>query len=104
MASNATQVSCIDEELMLGDSHGNDVGDMVIRHGISVAVPVDEAINTADAVNDASSVVWVTRQRYEMRFLLSEAIERSDAMTRTAVAGVVEPVVELSFEVFDSAE
>jgi len=63
MASNAAQIGSVDKELVLGDSHWNDVGDVVVRDSIAIAAPVNETINTADAIDDASGVVGVGGQR-----------------------------------------
>ena len=58
------EVGGVDEELVLGDAHRQDVGDVLVGHGVAVAVPGDEAVDVADAVDDARGVVGVARQRH----------------------------------------
>lgn len=63
MASDAAQIGAVDEQLVLGDAHGQDVGDMVVGHRVAIALPVDEAVDAADSVGDAGSVVVMRRKR-----------------------------------------
>ncbi len=41
----------VDEELILSDTNGQDVGHVVIGDGIAIAIPVDEAIDSANTVD-----------------------------------------------------
>ncbi len=61
MASDAAQIGAVDEQLVLGDAHGQDVGDMVVGHRVAIALPVDEAVDAADSVGDTGGIVVVRR-------------------------------------------
>src|SRR5262249_3357697 len=52
VARDAGQVGGVDEELALRDADRQDVGDVVVGHGVGVAFPGDETIDGADAVHD----------------------------------------------------
>lgn len=53
VARHETEVGGVDEELVLGDADGEDLGDVVVGDGVAVAVHGDEAVGAADAVEDA---------------------------------------------------
>jgi len=61
VTSNALEVGTVDDELALGDAHGEQIGDVVVADGVPVALPIDEAIDAADAVSDLRRVVGVAR-------------------------------------------
>src|SRR5262249_57091860 len=76
VAGDAAEVGGVDEQLALGDAHGQDVGHVLVGDGVAVAFPVDEAVDAANAVGDAGGVVGVARERNELVFLLlGEALE-----------------------------
>ena len=104
VARDAGEVCGVDEELALGDADGQDIGHVVVGHGVGVALPGDEAVDRADAVDDARGVVGVARQRHEVRSLAGEAIERGLAMAAALVCDVVEPARELGSQVLEVAE
>src|SRR2546428_469666 len=45
MMSDACQVGGIDEQLPLGDAYGEDVRHVVVGDRVSIALPVDEAVD-----------------------------------------------------------
>lgn len=96
VACNAGQVGGVDEELLLGDADGEEIGDVVVGDGVGIPFPSDEAIDGADAVNDARRVVRMARQRHEVLALLVEALEGCLSITTTLVDNGVEPVRELA--------
>lgn len=51
------EIGAVDEELVLGDAHGQDLGDVVVWDGVLIPVPGDEAVDGADAVDDPGGVV-----------------------------------------------
>ena len=104
VACDAGEVGGVDEELALGDADRQDVGDVVIGHGVGVAFPGDEAVDGADAVDDPRGVVGVARQGHEALALTGEAIERRLAMPASLVDDGVEPVGELRPQVLEVAE
>jgi hypothetical protein len=61
VARDAGEIRGVDEELPLRDADGQDVGDVVVRDGVAVALPVDEAVDAADAVDDAGCIVRMPR-------------------------------------------
>jgi hypothetical protein len=101
MTGNAGEVSRVDEELVLGDPNGKDIGDVVVGYSVAVSIPVDETINAADAIDDTGSIVGMTWKGHQMFMLVGEAVERRCAMVLTTVDDVIEPVIELGFEVVD---
>ena len=76
VARDAGEVGGVDEELALGDADRQDVGDVVVGDGVGVALPGDEAVDGAEAVDDARGVVGVARQGHEVLALAGEAVER----------------------------
>lgn len=62
VACDALQVGRIDEELALGHAHRQQIGDVIVRNGVPIALPVDETVDAADAVHDTGGVVGVPRQ------------------------------------------
>ena len=62
VARDEPEVGRVDEELVLGDADGQDLGDVVVRDGVAVGIDDDEAVDAANAVEDAGRVVWVERQ------------------------------------------
>ena len=49
VARDARQVGGVHEQLALGDAHRQDVGHVVVGHGVAIALPVDEAVDAAHA-------------------------------------------------------
>lgn len=45
VARDQAQVGGVDEELTLGDPHRDKVGDVLVRDGVAIATPVDEAVD-----------------------------------------------------------
>jgi hypothetical protein len=72
VARDAAQVGGVDEELMLRDAHGQEVGHVLVRHGVTVAVPRDEAVDAAHAVDDPRGVVGVRGQGHERALLVGK--------------------------------
>jgi hypothetical protein len=104
VACDARQVGGVHEQLALGDAHGQDVGDVVVRHGVVIAGPGDEAVDAAHAVHHARGVVGVPRQRDEVIALVGEALERGALVEHAMVDDAVEPVDELRAHVVEIAE
>ena len=101
------QVGLVDEELVLGDAHRQDVGDVLVGQRIPVALPGDEALDVAQPVEHAGGVVGVARQRPQQRLLLGEQLEArapAHALERPQVGDGVHPVGELGLEVGEVAE
>lgn len=61
VARDTGQVGGIDEELSLSDADRQQVGDMVVGDRVGVALPGDEAVDGAEAINDTRGVVGVAR-------------------------------------------
>jgi Uma2 family endonuclease len=95
VASDARQVGGVDEQLVLGDAHRQDVGHVVVGNGVAIAFPVDEAVDAAHAIEDARGVVGVARQRHEPGLLLGKPLEARAAVAAPRVDDPVEPVDEL---------
>lgn len=105
VARDATEVGGVDEQLALGDAHGQDVGHVLVGDGVAVAVPVDEAVDAADAVGNAGGVVGVARQRNELvLLLLDEALETCAPAPPSLVDDGVEPSDELEAQVVEVAK
>lgn len=104
--SDACEIGGVDEELALGDADGKDVGDVVVRNCIPIPLPIDEAVDAAEAVGDARGVVRVTRERHELVLLVGKALEAgaSLATTRALIDDAVEPLGELAAEVVEIVE
>jgi hypothetical protein len=47
VARDAPEVGRIDEQLALRDAHGQDVGHVLVRDGVPVALPIHEAIDAS---------------------------------------------------------
>lgn len=96
VARDAAEVGGVDEQLALGDAHGQDVGHVLVGDGVAVSLPVDEAIDAAHAVGDTGGVVGVTRQGDQrVLLLLGEALEAGAPAPPSLVDDGVEPVDEL---------
>ena len=95
VASDAPQIRRVDEELALRDAHRQDVRDVLVRDGVLIARPRDEAINAAYTVYDARRVIRMTRQLDEMRLLFSEALERGALVELAMIDDALEPIREL---------
>ena len=106
MASYQTQVSGIDEEFGLSHPDRKELGDVIVGHGVAVAIDGDKSINRADTVLDAGSVVGVQRERSQERLLLSKHLQLRAAglLVGAGVAGLGLPPRELAAEVVEVAE
>ena len=106
VARHEPEVGGVDEELVLGDADGEDLGDVVVGHGVAVAVDGDEAVGAADAVEDARRVVGVERQRSQEGALLGEHLELGPMRlpVQAGIAGGALPLGELAAEVLHVAE
>lgn len=69
--------SAIHEELALRDAKRQDVHDVVVRDGVLVARPRDEAVDAAHAIDSARRVIGMTRQRNQACF---SSAKRSSAV------------------------
>ena len=104
VAREAGEVGPVDEELGLGDAQREEVGDVVVRDGVAIALPVDVAVDAAEAVGDTGRVVGVGRQRAQVRSFLAEPVERALPVTQARVDDAIHPVGELGAEVVAIAE
>ena len=104
VARDAGEVRGVDEELALGDADRQDVGDVVVGHGVGVTLPGDEAIDGADAVDDPRGVVGVSRQGHEVLALAGEAVEGRLSVPAPLVDDGVEPAGKLRSHVLEVAE
>ncbi len=106
VARDAAQVGGVDEELVLRDADGQEVGHVLVRHRVAVAVPRDEAVDAAHAVDDPRGVVGVHGQRHERELLVGKQLERAalELLVLAHVTDRVLPMGELSAEVVDVAE
>ena len=104
MARDAGEVGGVDEELALGDADRQDVGDVVVGHGVGVAFPGDEAVDGADAVDDARGVVGAARQGHEVLPLRGEAVEGGLSVAAALIDDGVEPPGELRSHVLEVDE
>lgn len=106
VARNESKVSGIDEELVLGDADGQDLGDVVVRDGIAIAVDSHEAVDAADAIEDAGAVVGVEGQGPQKRLLLGKHLQFGEPglLVRSGIAGGPLPLSELPAQVLDIAE
>ena len=99
MGRYAFEIGSVDEELALGDAYWQDVGDVIVRDGVTVSLPVDVTVDAAHAIDHARGVVGVTRQGHQMRLLLSEALQRGRSATPSVIDRRREPVGELPVEI-----
>lgn len=99
VARDATEIGGVDEQLALRDAYREQIGDVVVGHGVPVALVVDEAIDAAEAVGDARRVVRVGRQRQQMRLFLGKALQSGGAALGAMIDDPLEPVGELRVEV-----
>src|SRR5690606_35550708 len=103
VACNAGEVGGVDEELALGDAQRQDVGDVVVGHRVAIASILDEAVEPAHAVDDARGVVGMARQRYQVRRLFGEALERAPALAPPLV-DAIEPNAQLGAKIVEIAK
>lgn len=101
---DAAQVRGVHEQLALGDAYRQEIGDVVVGHGVLVALVMHVAFEVGDAVHDARGIIRVKGQRQQVRLLDGEALERSGAVARAKVADLVEPASELGSEVVEVPE
>ena len=106
VARDAAQVGGVDEELVLGDAHGQEVGHVLVRHGVAVAVPGDEAVDAAHAVDDPRGVVRVRGHGHERALFVGKQHERAalELLVLPHVADGVLPLYELDTEIVDVAK
>jgi hypothetical protein len=95
VARDALQVGCVDEELLLRDPHGEDVRHVVVGNGVAIAIPIDEAIDAANAVDDTGGVVGMTRKPDQMLALVGEALEGRALVATAGIDDGVHPDGEL---------
>lgn len=104
---DAPQVGRIGEQLVRGDAHGEERGDVFVGHGVAVSLPAHEAVDAAQSIHDAGRVVGVTRQAAQQRLLFGKQLHPGrlrGAPTGPEVAGGVEPTGELGAQVGEIAE
>ena len=89
---------------MLRDANRKNVSDVVIGDSIVIASPGHEAVDAADAIDDARGVVRMPRQGDEVRALLGEALEGGALVEASMVDDMVEPVRELGAHVLEVAK
>src|SRR6185437_4276740 len=104
VAGDAPKVGGIDEELALGDADGQDVGHVLVRDRVPVALPIDEAVDAANAVRDASGVVGVAWERDELALLFRETVEAGKPASLPQIDDAVEPLTELDAQVVHVSE
>lgn len=105
VARDAPEVGRVDEELALRHAHGQDIGHMLVRDGVPVALPIHEAVDAANAVRDASGVVGMARKGNELALLLlGEALEGGTSAPPSLIDHAVEPRDELEAQVDPVAE
>lgn len=106
VARDAGEVGGVDEQLALRDAHGEDVGDVVVGDGVTVALPVDEAVDAAEAIGNARGVVGVAREGQELVLLVGEALEAGAplATARALIDDRVEPLGELAADIVEVVE
>lgn len=104
VARDAAEIGGVHEQLVLLDPDRQEVSDVVVGGGVEVAAPGNEAVDGADARDDARGVVRVAGQRDEVFPLLGEALERSALVALAVVDDGVEPVRELGAHVVEVAE
>lgn len=76
VASEQSDVGTVDEDLLLGHTHREQVVDRFVGDGVAVAVPSNETIDAAHPVDDPCGVVGVSRKRAQMRHLLRKQFDR----------------------------
>jgi hypothetical protein len=89
---------------VLGDTHGQEIGDMVIGDGVAITSPSDKSVDATDAVHDARGVVGMAWERDEMLPLFGEALEGGALLVLAVVDDAVEPDGELGAHVLEVAE
>ena len=106
VARDQAQIGGVDEELVLGDSDREDLGNVVVGDRIAIAVDGDEAVDGADPVMDARGVIWMERQRPQERLLLGKHLQLGPAglPVGAGVAGVGLPDRQLAPQVLEVAE
>ncbi len=107
VASDTGQVGLVDEQLVFGDAHWEDLGDVVVGQRVPVAIPCDEALDVAQLVEHACGVVGVARQRSQQGLLLCEKLEpcvTSIALEGARVGDRVHPMGQLASEVGEIAK
>lgn len=106
MLGNEAEVGGIDEEFLLSDPHREDLGDVVVGHGVAITVPGDEALDVGEGVDDACGVEGMSRERSEERSLLLEELKPGafELLVGSGVADVDVPVAELSTHVVEIAK
>jgi hypothetical protein len=104
VAGDAGQIGRVDEQLALRDAHRQDVGHVVVRHGVAIARPIDEAVDAAHAIDDARRVVGVARQRQQLGLLFGEPLEAGAAVTTPRIDDSVEPGGHLGAHVVEVAK
>jgi hypothetical protein len=85
VSSDATEVSGVHEQLVLGDANRKDVGHVVVGNRVAIALPVDESVDAAEAVDHSSRVVGMAGQGHQLVALFGEPIERCTAMAKSVV-------------------
>ncbi len=63
VARDTGQVGLVDEQLVLGNAHREDLGDVLVGKRVPNSFPRDEALDVAQLVEHAGGVEWVARQR-----------------------------------------
>ena len=48
-------VGRVDEDLAIGHADRENIGDVVVWNGVAIAIPFDESVETAEAMNHAST-------------------------------------------------
>ena len=64
-------------------------------NGVAITLPVDVAIDAAESIGDAGSVVGVGRQGAQMGSFLAKPVERALTVTLAWVDDAIHPVGEL---------
>lgn len=106
MPGDQLEISGIDEDLGLGHTHREDVGDVVVGDGVAVAVDGDEAVDAAHPVDDTGGIVGVGGQRPQVWLLLGESLDRCRRALLAAalVANATDPHRQLGAHVLEIAE
>lgn len=96
---NALEIGGVHEELALGDAYGEQIGDVVVGNGVAICLPVDKAVDVAEAIGDAGGVIAVARKRHQMGRFFREALKGRGGMTLADVDDGGEPLGKLGVEV-----